>query len=150
MGQKPELEQLTAALDTMRAALAKAEPQILDEKIRQELRFYTALLDKSHADVMVKYPIEVANLERQMEQTRQRAAATQRGLAELLAQAAAAKDARQAAAGAPKTPAEPIDPELGRTLRDELLERFGDGKASRGKARPLDAETRDFLRNQRF
>jgi hypothetical protein len=150
MGQMPDLEQLTAALNTMRAALAKAEPQVVDEGTRAQIRSYTAQLDKATAEVMAKLPSELANLERQMEQTKQSVAATQAKLAELQGQAAAAKAAREAAAIAPKSPPETIDPELGRTLRDELLERFGDGKAAVGKAKPADPETRNFLRNQRF
>jgi predicted nucleic acid-binding Zn-ribbon protein len=150
MSSEPTLDQLVAALDAMRAEMAKAEPLIVDEGIRQQLRMYTSELDKAQAEVMARYPAEMARLERQMEETRQSAAATKRGLAELKAKAAAAKAENEARAKAAKSGPEPIDPNLGRTLRDEILARFGDGKPGAKQPNRADPETRDFLRNQRF
>jgi len=150
MGPRPNLEQLTSALDALKVEMAKVEPLIVDESTRQQFRLYSGLLEKAQAEVMATYPQAVARLKQRMDQTRQSAHATQERLAEVLKQAAAARAAHRTASTAPPEPPEAIDPDLGRKLRDELLERFGDGLVLSSEAKPADPDTLNFLQRQRF
>jgi hypothetical protein len=150
MGRQPNLEQLTSALGALKAELAKVEPLIVDESTRQQFHLYSTLLEKAQAEVMATYPQAVASLKQRMDQTRQSAEATQRRLGEVMQQAAAARAAHKAASTAPTESPESVDPDLGRKLRDELLERFGDGLVHSRKAKAADVETLSFLKKQRF
>jgi hypothetical protein len=95
---------------------------------RQRLEELTAEMDKQFADLQETYPQAVAALDKQMEETRAVIDKTQGDIAQTQSRLDEMMKAQAAPPTAPEMPAvalEPIDPELGRTLRRELLERLG-------------------------
>ena len=129
-----ELAKLAAGMDLllaqMRAAEKAADPataarlQGLSAQLREQHAVFAAEMEKVSADQRQKLDQarkDLESLKQQSAQARQQVAA---------AQAAAQK---KPAAAAPPPPPTPIDPELARKNRVELLKRFGGLADSPGK-----------------
>jgi hypothetical protein len=127
----PDLNKLLAALEGFYAQVAQA-PTPVNEGLRQQLAGMTAQIRGLESQLKTEYPRGMSQLEAQREETRKRSQATLDQLAQMRQQVEAAKQAQEAPAP-PEPTAEPFDASHGRTLRDELLARFG---GPRGEAPP--------------
>ncbi len=136
----PDLSQLLAALDGVSAQMARAQAAALDEPLRRQLAGLATRLRQIQGQFKTEYPKAVAAQQARMAEITRRARATLDRVAQLRQQAEEADKAR-AAPPPPPPPEEPVDPGLGRKLRDELLERFGNlPPGKRGTERkPADA-----------
>ena len=86
--------------------------------------------DKHFAEVQVAYPAAVQEMDSKIVATQSQTNSLKTKVADAKQEVARAKHAQAAVAKAKKAgakvpPLKPIDPKLGVSLRDELLERFG-------------------------
>src|SRR5207244_2722208 len=127
--------------------VTKAQANATDETVRRQLDVLGPKLKTSSGQFVASYPASMAAAQGKLQDADRGGKEAQEEMVRLRQQAAAAEEAQKAAA-APK-PVEALDPNLGRTLRLELLERFGSGPLPAGKAAsggPRDLEFMELLR----
>lgn len=150
MTPAPDLNQLARGLDALQKQVAQIQAGATDEIVRQQLGAVAPQLKASGAQFLTTYPTAMAGAQAKLQESDQRGNAVQEQLAQVRRQADAAEEAQKAAAAAPpRSVDEAIDPLLGRTLRRELLERFGSvpkGAAGTTSEAPRDWEFMEFLR----
>ena len=104
-----------------RGYIARAQQQAGDEATRQYLGRLLANMDKAFADLQQHFPAALSDAEGRMAATQSSIDKSQQQAAAVKSKLAAAK-AKLAEMQAPKPPMEPdLNPELGQTLREELL-----------------------------
>ncbi len=117
-----ELEKATRALDGLRDHISGAIDNAPDDATEQQLRQLSQHIEQGQSQLMAESRKVVAAARQNLESAKQAAQEAQQKLDE--AQQRLAAEANKPALP-PKKPEAPIDPDLGKTLRAELLERFG-------------------------
>jgi hypothetical protein len=141
MGIVPDINQFGAALDAFQAIFVQAQSEVLDEGLRQQMVTLAAQLKQSQTEFMAEYPKGMASMEQEGKAIQQEAEDT-------LAKAQQLRLDQEKAAQMPKMPEkpveEPLDPALGQKLRNELLDRFGNGQNERREATPQNISRSEF------
>jgi len=120
----PDLDKAAAALEEMHARILTAQDLAPDEATRQQLQALGTLIGDNKSKVVDECRKTMADLDQRIDKAKQAAEAALQRTQEKKAKLEAA-----AAQGPPRPPAPdkppPIDPNLSRDLRQELLDRYG-------------------------
>jgi hypothetical protein len=142
MTTPPDLSQIGRALDAFQVQLAQVRANAPNETVRQQLAELAPRLKEAQGQFLAGYPVAMAAARKKLQDAEKQGQALQDEVDQLRKQAEAAEEAQRAAAAArPRPVGEAIDPKLGRTLRLEILERFGNGSPG-GEAADESSELR--------
>lgn len=116
-----------------RGYIAKAQQETDDEATRQYLGRLMANMDEAFASLQEQFPAAISHIEAREAEYQALAKEVQQQSAEvekILAEAKASADRQEhpATSDMPR-----MEPDLGPTLREELLSRFGGGSSDRGQ-----------------
>ncbi len=128
MSPMNDLEKIVRSLEEHHARILEAQESAADPAIRQQLGMLAGKIKEGQSQFINEYTKAVAANQKQLEEAKKTAQETLKKVAEARAKMAAAAQEGMKPKVEAKKPEPEIDPDLGRKLRIELLERFGDKK----------------------
>ena len=141
MNPPPELENLLNSLDQYHAGLVRAQAATADPVLRQQLAAVADRLKQSQLQFAGEYQNVTDGLRQRLADAKRKADEARQTVAQAREKLAAAAAKPPEPPAAPEKPNGKVDPELGRQLRIELLERFGNHQppGNAGKSSPRTA-----------